>query len=135
MKLNTIHLVPAYLILAKELDDVIVHCLEGNFDWQGRWACKPFCQVILQETLDSPETLRKGFAGRHSVFSSQSICWLVENFRIQCPCRRVFRSCPSGISLPPWLWDCRNYQRSFCSRTSIQPGWCDGNRPTQSRCR
>ena len=78
-------LVPAYQILAKELDDVIVHCQisfgqRGSFEWQGHWACISFCQVILQETCDSPETPRKGFAGR-SVFLKQYACWLVEHFR------------------------------------------------------
>lgn len=68
-------LVPAYQILAKELDDVIVHCqipFGQGFEWQGHWACKSFCQVILQETCDSPETPRKGFAGR-SVFLSNML--------------------------------------------------------------
>lgn len=81
------YLVPAYQILAKELDDVIeqtvkfhsgkchlVWFFEGSFEWQGHWAS--FCQVILQETCDSPKTPCKGVAGPSVFLSNMLFGWL-----------------------------------------------------------
>ena len=101
-------LVPAYQILAKELDDVIVHCqisFGQGAALNGRGIGHAFLSVRSYSKRRVIRRKRRARALQVAVssWSNMLVGWLNIS-EIQCPCRSVSRSCPSGISLPPWLW-------------------------------